>query len=116
MSDEPAEPIRPILPFPVGDDAPSEQAEPSTNPDLNLQGDNYRSMSYQARKNAPPFQWKPFLLWMAFGLCALWSFVLLIVFLAFQVLDANGSGSALGAAAALALVSVFIGRAALRNR
>jgi hypothetical protein len=114
MADDEAS--NPFLP-PTDAEPGRSNPEPLSDPALNLQGENYRSMSYDARRNAPPFDWKTFLKWMAFGVTALWAFVLFVVWVAFGVLDASsGSTSALIAAIVMLLVALFLGRVAMRKR
>jgi hypothetical protein len=113
MADE--EGYNPFLP--PADAEPARTApEPEPEPGLNLQGENYRSMSYDVRRKATPFDWKMFFRWMAFGVTLLWAFVFFVVWATFMVLDASsGSGWALGVAIALLLGAAYLGRIAMRK-
>ena len=113
MADD--ETSNPFLPPSDGEPARS-TPEPETDPGLNLQGDGYRPMSYDMRRKGPPFQWKPFLLWMAFGLTALWAFALVVVWSAFQMLDTGDSKTTLAIAGVLAVACLFLYRLAMQKR
>jgi polyferredoxin len=114
MSEEEAS--NPFLPPPETEPAPS-RPEPEVDPALNLQGDNYRSMSYDVRRNAPPFDWKTFLRWMSFGVTSLLAFIAFMVWVLFQVFDASsGSMAALITAIVLTILAVYLGRVAMRKR
>ncbi len=112
MADE--EVTNPFLPPPEAE--PARAPEPEPEPGLNLQGENYRSMSYDVRRKAAPFDWKTFLRWMGFGVLLLWAFVFFVVWVTFMVLDASsGSNWALGAAILLLLGAGYVGRLAMRK-
>jgi hypothetical protein len=86
MADEEAS--NPFLP-PPDTEPKGTTPEPEPVPRLDWQGD-YRPAGFEARRKASPFDWKTFLKWMAVGLMAIWAFALLMVFVAFQMLDPAG--------------------------
>lgn len=90
--------------------------EPQSDPALNLQGENYRSMSYDVRRKAAPFDWKTFLRWLGFSVVTLAAFVCFVAWVMFMVLDASsGSTPALISAIVLALLAGYLGRVAMRK-
>src|SRR5262249_18065750 len=93
------------------DDLPAEPWRPEP-PDDELgvfQIEDFRSLRGNDPRKSPSIDWKTFLLWLALGLAAFWSFALLVVWLVIQLFADVRTGFPFGIPlAAIALFFVWI--------